>query len=99
VGAEGWADRGTARAVLGQDSEWGVAEARAAGELAVELEALAVQGAVGLAAPACGILARPAVAKARVGPAAEVAPEADLAVVQAEELAGLAEAVRELAVV
>jgi hypothetical protein len=72
-----------------------VAEARAAGELAVELEALAVQGAVGLAAPACGILARPAVAKVR----ARVAPEADLAVVQAEELAGLAEAVRELAVV
>jgi hypothetical protein len=85
------------RAVRGRDSEWAVAGVRAAEELVVagELEAPAVQGAVGLAAPAYGILAWQAAAKAlaRVDPAGEVAPEAGLAV-EAEELAGLAEVVR-----
>jgi hypothetical protein len=73
---------------------------REAEELAVagEPEALAARGVVGAAvAPACGILARPeeeaAKALARVDPAAEVAPQVGLAV-EAEELAGLVEAVR-----
>ena len=84
-----WVDRGTARAVRGRDSDLA-----AAGVQAGELEALAVQGAVGPAvAPACGILARQAaVAKelARVGPVWEVAPDPDPVGVEAEELAGLA---------
>ena len=87
----GWADRGMVRAVRGRDSEWAVAGVRAAEELVVagELEAPAVQGAVGLAAPAYGILAWQAVAAkalARVDPAGEVAPEAGLAV---EAVAGV----------
>jgi hypothetical protein len=103
VAAGGWADRGTVRAVRGRDSEWVVAEVRAAGELVVgEPEALAVRGAVGAAvAPACGIrewqAGVAAKALARVGPVGEVAPEAGLGVVEAEELGAVVREAGELA--
>jgi hypothetical protein len=104
VAAEEWADRGTVRAVRGRDSEWAVAGVREVGELVVpgELEDLAVRGAAGLAAPACGILARPAEevaakALARVGPVGEVVPEAGLAVAELEELGAVAREAEELA--
>lgn len=98
-----WADRGTARADRGRDSEWVVAEVRAAGR-----EAQAGLGAAGPAvARACGILARQAAAAealARVGLAGEVAPEVgpveeavqvEVQVVQAEEAARAVDSVAE----
>jgi hypothetical protein len=82
--AAGWADRGTARAVQARDSDWGVAEGRAAEVLAeVEPVALAVQGAAATVVPACGILVHQAAVEAkgrvRAAPEVEVAPEAGLA--------------------
>jgi hypothetical protein len=82
-----WVDLGTARVVLGRDSDWVVVEDRAAGvvapEAAVELAGQAGQGPV---APACGSRVYPEGAAAEV--ARGRAPAA--LVVEAGPVGGLA---------